>query len=270
MGYFIFLAASYSLICLGLIYTCFIADPKRSPTSQFITQSFPKLFLRLVKSTLGPKAVNVLQNLSQHFLAIFYLIIVLGSWSIMFFYGYPFITESTHVSSYHKINGYLVFIACMWSWKKTNSTPPGYISSEARIPKYDNYPYDDLLYVPKDCPTLGFRKVARSKYDRFTKRHVARFDHFCGWVNNTIGEENYRFFLLFLTIHVGMCLYGTHVTYLLFMGEIQDRGLFDAIFYNGVTGVEHKADAFVVYHYMFMRHFPLVRAGTSSVDIICI
>ena len=229
MGSIIFITVSYVLVCIGLIYTCFVADPKRSPASHFITKSLPKLIFRFIRSILGQKAVDVLQELSHHFLAIIYLVIVLGSWSIMFSYGYPFMTESTHVSNQHKWNGYAVFVLCMWSWQKTKSTSPGYITAQ-RIPKFDNYPYDDLLFIEIDYPTLGFRKLARSKYVRFTKRHVARFDHFCGWVDNSVGEENYRFFLLFLVIHVAMCCYGTFVIYHLFRGEIEDRGLYDAIF----------------------------------------
>lgn len=105
---------------------------------------------------------------------------------------------------------------------------------------------------------MGINKLARSKYDRFTNRHVARFDHYCGWVHNTIGEENYRYFLIFLFTHVGMCIYGTVITWSLFVGEVQDKDLFNAIFFNGKTGHEVEADFWVVIHYMFMKHFELV------------
>ena len=38
---------------------------------------------------------------------------------------------------------------------------------------------------------------------------MARFDHFCGYIDQSIGEENYRWFLLFLTVHCFMVVYGT-------------------------------------------------------------
>lgn len=124
--------------------------------------------------------------------------------------------------------------------------------------RFDNYPYDNFLFVDKSiCPTLGIRKLARSKYDRFTNRHVARFDHYCGWIHNTVGEENYRYFLLFLLVHVGMCVYGTVITWTLFVGEIRDKDLYNAIFFNGNTGDEVKADTWIIVHYMVMRHFEL-------------
>ena len=144
----------------------------------------------------------------------------------------------------------------MSSWRKAGTHRPGYIT-ESNLPKYDSYPYDDLLYVARNCSTLGFRKAARSKYDRYTNCHVARFDHYCGWIDNTVGEENYRFFLLFLAVHVGMCFYGTIVTLALFRGEIADRNMWNAVFYNGSTGQEVHADLWVICHYFFMRHFAL-------------
>eukprot|EP00557_Chaetoceros_sp_GSL56_P001266 CAMPEP_0176492692 /NCGR_PEP_ID=MMETSP0200_2-20121128/9143_1 /TAXON_ID=947934 /ORGANISM="Chaetoceros sp., Strain GSL56" /LENGTH=338 /DNA_ID=CAMNT_0017890289 /DNA_START=432 /DNA_END=1448 /DNA_ORIENTATION=+ len=174
----------------------------------------------------------------------------------MFTYGYDFITHSSHVDDRHKLSGYFVFVICMWSWRKAGTTSPGYIT-ERNIPKYDNYPYDNLLYVNKKCPTLGFRKLARSKYDRFTKKHVARFDHYCGWIDNAVGEENYRFFLLFLSVHIAMCVYGTIVTFYLLRGEVRDRDLYNAIFFNAETGDEVEADLWVISHYIFMRHFQI-------------
>jgi hypothetical protein len=174
----------------------------------------------------------------------------------MFTFGFSFIRKSDHVSNYHQYSGYLLFMICMWSWRKAKTTSPGYITA-ANIVRFDNYPYDDLLFIERTCPTVGIRKLARSKYDRYTNRHVARFDHYCGWIGNTVGEENYRYFLFFLLIHVGMCIYGTIVTWNLFVGEIQDRDLFNAIFFNGETGQEVKADFWVIVHYMVMKHFEL-------------
>lgn len=72
-----------------------------------------------------------------------------------------------------------------------------------------------------------------------------------------VGEENYRFFLLFLAIHVGMCLYGTIITFKLFKGEVIDKDLLNAIFFNGDTGEQIKADKYIVAHFLFMKHFPL-------------
>jgi len=246
----------YIIACVWFTYTCVLSDASTSPMANLFTVKLPNLLLSIIGKIFGAKTVESVKKASEKALVVLYLVVVLGAWSIMFTYGYDFISKSEHVSSHHKISGYFVFIACMWSWRKASTSRPGYIT-ERNLTKYDNYPYDNLLYVNKNCPTTGFRKLPRSKYDRFTNRHVARFDHFCAWVDNSIGEENYRFFLLFLAVHIGMCAYGAIVTYHLLLGEIEDKNLFNAIFFNAQTGQEVNADFWVISHFMFMRHFQL-------------
>ena len=145
---------------------------------------------------------------------------------------------------------------CMGSWHFACNKSPGNII-ETTIPLFDHYEYDDILYHNKICPTLKIRKLARSKYDRFSKRHVPRFDHFCGWLNQAVGELNYRWFLLFLIIHVGMCIYGTWAMASVLYGEVLDKNLLNATFFNAVTGAEVQADYIIVFHYLFMRYFQI-------------
>jgi palmitoyltransferase ZDHHC4 len=103
--------------------------------------------------------------------------------------------------------------------------------------------------------TIGLPRLPRSKFDR-TKhlQHVARFDHYCGWVAATIGEENYRLFLLFVATQFGMCVYGTVLLCKLFAGEIEDKQLFQVTFFDKASGKEYPADNWVVFQYMFHRH----------------
>ena len=83
----------------------------------------------------------------------------------------------------------------------------------------DSYAYDGLLYAPKRCPTMRLQAPARSKFCRVTNRRVARFDHFCSWMNNSVGENNYRFFLGFLLWHVVLCAYGATLMIAIIAGE---------------------------------------------------
>lgn len=58
------------------------------------------------------------------------------------------------------------------------------------------------------CISTYIRKPLRSKYDRFLKRVVAKYDHYCPWVNNVVGVRNHRRFLLFvLGLIFGIPLY---------------------------------------------------------------
>ena len=44
--------------------------------------------------------------------------------------------------------------------------------------------------------------VCRSKYCTHLGFVVARFDHYCIWLNNSIGFGNHRTFMLFLLAHL--------------------------------------------------------------------
>lgn len=67
-----------------------------------------------------------------------------------------------------------------------DTTSPGIITPKT-LKYYDHFPYDDLLYVEgRNDPKRGVPRLPRSKFDRMKyHHHVARFDHFCGWVYNT-------------------------------------------------------------------------------------
>jgi len=53
------------------------------------------------------------------------------------------------------------------------------------------------------CMSCKCRKPIRSKHCRSSDLCVARFDHFCPWINNAVGLNNHRLFLLVL---FGICI----------------------------------------------------------------
>jgi hypothetical protein len=156
---------------------------------------------------------------TAHVQQFIYLLAVFGSWTVVFLQVYPLITESIHLGNYHRSVGYGVFTLCVGSWRVACGVDPGNVTDKT-MSRYDNYPYDDFLYKKnKICPTLNIRKIARSKYDRRTGRHIPRFDHYCGWLDSPIGEENYRYFLFFLFVHQLMVVYGSAVLYIILRGK---------------------------------------------------
>jgi len=52
------------------------------------------------------------------------------------------------------------------------------------------------------CRTTLVRKPLRSKYCTNTGCVIARMDHYCIWLNNSIGYRNHRTFIIFLLLHV--------------------------------------------------------------------
>jgi len=251
-----------------------IADPSKSRLSYLFTVILPQKFQEAIRSIAGEKVANIVVCLGNRYLSVLYLIVVVGSWIFIFFDTYPWIdAHKGKISQNHKVIGYAVFLACVISWRIASTVSPGVISSE-NIEQFDNYPYDEILFVQgRICPTTGIRKLARSKFDRYTNVHVSKFDHFCGWLHNAIGEQNYRWFLLFLLVHVSMCAYGTTILGYLFSLEVEKHRLWDQTFFNTNTGEEFKATPYVVFHYLFQRRkiqsglFLLLTAMTVVLNI---
>jgi len=52
------------------------------------------------------------------------------------------------------------------------------------------------------CTESMMKRPLRSKYDRFSKKLIAKFDHYCPWVNNAVGAGNHKFFVQYLLLLV--------------------------------------------------------------------
>ena len=51
-----------------------------------------------------------------------------------------------------------------------------------------------------------------------------------------------------------MCIYGAVIVSYLFMGEVYEMGLHEAVFFDRVTGEEHHGSVWIICQYMFARH----------------
>uniref|UniRef100_A0A7R9WTF7 Palmitoyltransferase n=1 Tax=Craspedostauros australis TaxID=1486917 RepID=A0A7R9WTF7_9STRA len=262
--YLAFILMLYVVTCSFVIYFCVIADPSTSEVAFFMTQTLPRTASQRFEQMFGKRMLRHVTSFLDRSMQLIYLAVVLGSWVVVFWYIYPWITESARVSNIHKYFGYIIFVSCFSSWRLACRSSPGIITASS-FHRYEHYPYDNLLFVPnKKCDTTGLPRIARSKFDRLKyNQNVPRYDHFCGWVYNTIGEENYRWFLLFLAIHVAMCMYGTFVCGLLFWGEITEERLMELTFFDRATGETVRATYWIVSQYLFAK-----RMAESAVFII--
>ena len=255
----------YVVFFVGTIYYCLYADPRKDPIAKFVSVTLPaKLYDAFAKSC-GSWNLQALNFVAERLLILIYCAVVFGAWSVVFFYIFPWVDSqpesasqsAEYVPHYHKAIGYVTFAACVLSWRYASTTSPGIITKQS-LHRYSHYPYDELLFPSgKTCKTRHIPKVARSKFDRYKYlQNVPRFDHFCGWVYNTIGEENYRFFLLFLVVHVVMCVYGTIITSRLFYGEAKRHNLIGATFVDRMTGQEYEATTWILVQFLFHTHLP--------------
>lgn len=248
---------SYVILCGLLLYFCVMADPNTSKMAYLAQVALPNKAWETASRVVGEERMSIVQSIMDLAMVFVYFFVVLGCWTIVFWYVYPWISSSSHVSNYHKICGYFIFLACFGSWRLANKSVPGFVTAQS-FPLFDHYPYDNLMFLPRRrCETTGIIKIPRSKFDRFKYQHnIPRYDHYCGWVYNTIGEQNYRWFLLFLALHVIMCSYGSIVCIWLFQGEIRDKQLMEITFFDRATGESVQSNWFIVIQYLFTRRTP--------------
>jgi hypothetical protein len=120
---------------------------------------------------------------------------------------YPRIDEFYTNVKFHK---FFSFWVLPWTWVCFlifQFADPGVITKENVVAYLKNYPYDGRMYKPALCPTLNIPIVPRSRYDRYTKRRIAVYDHYCPWVVAPIGERTHRFFIAFLFFTVQASFY---------------------------------------------------------------
>jgi len=55
-----------------------------------------------------------------------------------------------------------------------------------------------LCITLKHCATCGIHRPLRAVHCRTTNRCVRRWDHYCPWIGNSVGEDNYPFFFGFV------------------------------------------------------------------------
>jgi len=183
-------------------------------------------------------------------LQILYLTFVCGGYGAAVIFAYPRVPCAS-LGAHHKGLGMLFFASCLTSFIAASTGEPGYIVDNQTVAKHDNYAYDNVHFLPnKICSTAKVRKVARSKFCTTTWCNIARFDHFCPWINNAIGEENYRIFLLFLCCHALFLCYGAVCISFILYDLILREDLFNASFYDPRTGELTHSSRMLVLRYL--------------------
>ncbi|KAJ1447598.1 DHHC palmitoyltransferase-domain-containing protein [Pelagophyceae sp. CCMP2097] len=182
-----------------------------------------------------------------------YLAVMNGGFGAALACAFPRVPCGT-LAAHHKWFGVFGYAVCMASFVQACVAPPGRIIDAASVAKHDNYLFDGVLFVPgRICETAGVPKLARSKFDRVARSNVSRFDHFCPWLCAPIGEENYRWFLLFLLAHAAFLAYGAFACAQLLREVFIVEDLAGATFYNAATQQAAEASPLVIAQYLLSR-----------------
>ncbi|KAM9988857.1 hypothetical protein ACTFIY_004907 [Dictyostelium cf. discoideum] len=140
----------------------------------------------------------------------FYLTLVLSGFYFFYYDCFPYI-GGPYISSNHKYGAFFAISFTLFTFVLSSNSTPGYINDSNYKLFKNSYPYDRYLYIKKNCESCNFIKPARSKHCRVCDKCVGRFDHHCPWINNCVGENNLRYFLLFVFSTSMLCMYGAYL-----------------------------------------------------------
>ena len=263
------------LFVSAIIFGCMCCDLNEGPFGAVLNfiDAIPDFIGRLVHRVLGKKyggyvtrgfsrVTNYICNERNPLLQIFYLGVVLGAYGTIVVHAYPRL-PCYFLPSWHKYTAFAAVVFCLWTWWKACTTNPGLITA-GNVSLYErNYPFDNWLYLEgrPPCRTTGLFRPPRSKFCKFMGANVARFDHFCPWLNNAVGQENYRWFVGFLLAHCLLLVYGTLGMIGLLVSEAYEKQLFEAKFYNQRLGRPVSASYYVVVQYLIFQHWMIFGVG---------
>lgn len=245
----------------------FFGDPQ-SPglvgrCAHFLIHSLPSLLYRY--SGLGKvfgcgkRAAHCFFGRPHPVIQLVYVALVVGCYGLFVWHGYPLLPNRFLSGSYHKPLGALNFAVCVVTFILASFVNPGTITKENNAAYLAAYPSDNFMFpADRTCTSCGIVKPARSKHCRVTDRCVAKFDHHCIWLNNTVGERNYRWFMAYLLSNSVLMLYGAFAALTIFLTEIQALDLFNATFVNNTTGQKMKAGYGIVFQYLLAKHNALM------------
>ncbi|KAI8903769.1 DHHC palmitoyltransferase-domain-containing protein [Gorgonomyces haynaldii] len=137
---------------------------------------------------------------------LFYLGLMITSFFILMIAVLPRIPNPYLSPLHFYILPFVVTSPFLW-FTVASQSDPGRVTKDNLDSMLSMWQYDYVLYDPKECRTCKTKKPPRSKHCSICKCCVAVLDHHCVWINNCVGYNNYRYFMLFLLTTGIYCVY---------------------------------------------------------------
>eukprot|EP01017_Pseudomicrothorax_dubius_P035436 TRINITY_DN4959_c0_g1_i3.p1 TRINITY_DN4959_c0_g1~~TRINITY_DN4959_c0_g1_i3.p1 ORF type:complete len:341 (-),score=71.14 TRINITY_DN4959_c0_g1_i3:35-1057(-) len=271
MGIF-YLLLLYGLLGGSCMYLILCVDPNKKGLlpwlHRLLYEKIPAVVKKYGTLLFGRRLMNGVEGAinwvcfrNNPLVQIFYLIVTVGGYIMYLYFGFSVHFPNNHLSNAHIYIALGIFAICIYSFYKTCAIQPGIITKKNEKEYLKRYrdEFDGILYLKdNECPTCKIIKPPRSKHCKICNVCVARHDHHCVWVKQCVGEQNYKYFLLFIGTHAVFCLYGAVLGILVFYYIIQDQKLFESTFRHYKTGQVFKANFMVVAKYLLYNYTPFM------------
>lgn len=211
--------AIIAAVILGISFMTFVAFFGRIPALRNTSISFlhrlifihlPTSLLSLDRLLTNGRLTTSLTRLARHLwydqhptiLIFFFLLLSVGEY-LYLPVAWPLL------SPLHKTLGTLAMFFPYLFLYLSAFTDPATISPSTHMREMARYPYDFTLFHPGAvCETCHLLKPARSKHCSICKKCVGRMDHHCIFINNCVGANNQRWFILLLLSTAVLTTYG--------------------------------------------------------------
>ncbi|KAI8899928.1 DHHC palmitoyltransferase-domain-containing protein [Globomyces pollinis-pini] len=234
--------------------------------NRFLNTTLPNFSLKAIKYCLGERLYGWIGSVfgyiahDKHPLVqFFYLFLVTGGLYVFLLDVAPEI-PNPYVPKYHWWIILFVIVTTYGSFFIASKSNPGMIT-HTNIKHYSSlYDYDHILFEKRFCKTCLLDKPARSKHCSVCKTCIAKMDHHCVWINNCVGYNNHRWFLLFLWFTGLYCTYGSYASWQILRHIYVKLDLANSLRYKDEkTGALVPASTFMSFGYL-MRLKPFAGA----------
>merc|ERR1719201_707729 len=172
-----------------------------------LANELKKLESRVQRNSIKKKSPHIGMNRDSWF----FWVLAVVEWVISYAMFVTFVVQKTSHLTVTIIVFFFSTAWQIWSWYMCSFSDPGYVVEPNRALSKKMPPQFQILkdqyresvntcftaYLPMD-ETDSVVRPPRAKHDSITDRTVLRFDHFCPWMNNAVGRNNYLYYISFL------------------------------------------------------------------------
>ncbi|UZJ51434.1 hypothetical protein CBS101457_000754 [Exobasidium rhododendri] len=201
-------------LALGLVFSTLSVLPWFTGVPLVVGEFFAMHHI-VTRVLLDPLELESMQK-SNYFLAV-----VSGS---IAWVGWEWASKLVHATpgfAYWNLTFAITILLSSWNLFRAATLEPGYSprtqNETDRRATVETLVNDGHLNGMNYCVACMARRPLRSKHCRHCKRCVARHDHHCPWVNNCIGVNNHRQFIVFITSLVIGIISFDYLTYQYFV-----------------------------------------------------